>query len=266
MKSLPFLTVLLAALSLAACVEKDSSAGKSKAPEYKIHPAPEGKKARYAFVTNGVADFWTIAEAGARKAAADAEADVDVIMPAGGSSEQKKKLEDLLTLGVAGVAVSPIDPANQSDLLNLVSSMTNLITHDSDAADSNRLLYIGMDNYTAGRMCGKLVKEALPEGGEVMLLIGRMEQDNSKRRRQGVIDELLDREPDSSRYDPPGQPIEGELFTILDTLTDNFDRAKAKANAEDTLSRYPDVAAMVGLFAYNPPLILEALKGGNKIG
>ncbi len=243
----------------------DGGGGNTKAvPEYKVHPGPEGK-ARFAFVTNGVADFWTIAEAGAKKAAADAGADVDIVMPAGGSSEQKSKLEDLMTRGVNGIAISPIDPSNQTALINQAASMTNVVTHDSDAPDSNRLLYIGMDNYTAGRMCGQLVKEALPDGGEIMLLIGRMEQDNSKRRRQGVIDELLDREPDNTRYDPPGSAIKGGKYTILDTLTDNFDRAKAKANAEDTLSRYPNVAGMVGLFAYNPPLILQALQGGNKL-
>ena len=50
-----------------------------------------------------------------------------------------------------------------------------------------------------------------------------------------------------------------------DTLTDQFDRAKAKANAEDTLSKHNDIDGMVGL-AYNPPLILEALKQADKVG
>ena len=58
-------------------------------------------------------------------------------------------------------------------------------------------MYVGMDNYRAGRMAGALVKEALPEGGNVVIFIGRLEQDNSKRRRQGTIDEILDR-PDGS--------------------------------------------------------------------
>lgn len=221
---------------------------------------------RLAFVTNGVADFWTIGQAGAEKAGKDLGVDVQVLMPAGGISEQKDILEDLITKGVDGVAVSPIDPVNQTALLNEVAGRAKLITHDSDAPDSNRLLYIGMDNYDAGRMCGKLVKEALPDGGSVMILIGRMEQDNSKRRRQGVIDELMDRSNDSSRYDPPGDVIKGEKYTVLGTLTDQFDRAKAKANAEDALSRYPDLNCMVGLFAYNPPLILQALEQGGKLG
>ena len=123
-----------------------------------------------------------------------------------------------------------------------------------------------MDNYLAGRSCGKLVKEALPNGGSVALFIGRLEQDNARRRRQGVIDELLDRSSDSTRYDSPGATLENSRYQIVSTMTDQFDRAKGKANVEDTLSRFPELNAMVGLFAYNTPLILEALSQQSKLG
>ncbi len=222
-------------------------------------------KKRYAYVTNGVAEFWTLAEAGASKAGTELDVDVSVLMP-GSLTDQKNMLEDAITRGVDGIAVSPIDPVNQTDMLNRVAGAANLITHDSDAPDSDRKAYIGMDNYEAGRLCGQLIKEALPEGGDIMILIGRMEQDNSRKRRQGVIDELLDRPSDSSRFDPPGEVIKGEKYTILGTLTDGFDLAKAKANAEDALSRHPDISAMVGLFAYNPPAIIQALEQAGKIG
>ncbi|MEC8824611.1 MAG: sugar-binding protein [Verrucomicrobiota bacterium] len=222
-------------------------------------------KKRYAYVTNGVAEFWTLAEAGANKAGTELDVDVSVLMP-GSLTDQKNMLEDALTRGVDGIAVSPIDPVNQTDMLNRIAGAANLVTHDSDAPDSDRKAYIGMDNYKAGRLCGQLIKEALPEGGDIMILIGRMEQDNSRKRRQGVIDELLDRSSDSSRFDPPSEVIKGEKYTILGTLTDSFDLAKAKANAEDALSRHPDISAMVGLFAYNPPAIIQALEQAGKIG
>lgn len=222
------------------------------------------QKNRIAYITNGVADFWTIAEAGANQAAADVGAESMVLMPSS-LTDQKQMMEDVITRGVDGVAVSPIDSENQTDMLNEVAAATLLATHDSDAPQSDRLLYIGMDNYTAGRMCGALVKEALPDGGEVAILIGRMEQDNARQRRQGVIDELLDRDEDSSRFDAGDQPLKGDKYTILTTLTDGFDMAKAKANAEDALSRYPDIDAMVGLFAYNPPAILQALEQAGKL-
>ncbi|MEM9480966.1 MAG: substrate-binding domain-containing protein [Verrucomicrobiota bacterium] len=50
-------------------------------------------------------------------------------------------------------------------------------------------------------------------------------------------------------------------FTIIDTLSDDADETRAKSNAEDTLVQYPDLDAMVGLYAYNAPACLEAVKG-----
>jgi ribose transport system substrate-binding protein len=123
-----------------------------------------------------------------------------------------------------------------------------------------------MDNYVAGRMCGELVKKALPDGGTVMLFVGRLEQLNAKLRRQGVIDELMDRDSDSSRYDEPGQVVKNDKYEILDTRTDNFDFGAAKALAEDAIAKHPDLGCMVGLFGYNPPYLLEALKGAEKLG
>lgn len=222
---------------------------------------------RIAYVTNGVASFWVIAKAGAEAAGEAIGADVSVYMPAEGISDQKRILEDLVTKQVDGIAVSPIDPVNQTDQLNKIAKETALITHDSDAPDSDRLCYIGMDNYDAGRMCGELVKEALPDGGKVFLFIGRLEQDNARRRRQGVIDEVLGRSYDPSRYDPPSAGVlVGGKYTILGTLTDQFDRSKGKSNAEDAISRHPDLDCMVGLFAYNPPLCLAALEQAGKLG
>lgn len=225
------------------------------------------RKPSFAFVTNGVADFWTIAEAGALKAGEDLGVDVTVIMP-NGMTDQTRKIEDLLTRGTDGIAISPINPENQIGAINKAAAETILITHDSDAPGSDRLLYIGMDNYSAGLMCGELVRKALPDGGEIMILVGRTDQDNARGRRQGCIDAILGREPDPMRNDPLGEPLtsEDDKYTVLGTLTDQFDFPKGKANAEDTLTRHPDIDAMVGLFTYNPPLIMEALVGAGKLG
>lgn len=257
-------------LAVSGCDRDNSgggdSGGDTAAKNFELHTIPEDQKPKVAYVTNGVANFWVIAEKGAMDAGQKFNADVTVQMPPQGITDQKRMIEDLLTRGTNGIAVSPIDPANQTSLINEAAAQTNVITHDSDAPESNRLMYIGMDNYKAGRMCGKLVKEALPDGGSVYIFVGRLEQDNARRRRQGVIDELMGRSEDASRYDAPGQEITGDKYTILGTLTDQFDRAKGKANAEDVIARYPKLGAMVGLFEYNPPLLLEALKQADKLG
>ena len=225
----------------------------------------DGSRKSVAYVTNGIDPFWTIAAAGAK--AAGKELDVNVLLrfPPDGVGDQKSMLESLLVQDdVTGIAVSPIDPKNQEEILNKIGEGKHYVTHDSDAPETNRQLYIGMNNYDAGRMAGQLVKEAMPEGGSVMIFVGRLGQLNAEQRRQGLIDELMDRPKDANRRDPNDKVIEGDKYTILGTKLDNFDKAKAKQNAQDTISKYPEVGCMVGLFAYNPPLCLDAIRAAGR--
>jgi len=227
------------------------------------------KKIKVAFVTNCIADFWIYGQQGALDAGEELGIDVEVSMPpeqGGLTSNQKRILEQMLNKGVDGIAVSPSNPANQSSILNQLGEKCAFITHDSDAPDSNRRLYIGISNYDGGRDVGKLVKKAIPDGGDVMLFIGSIDQDNGRLRRQGVIDELLDRSHDPTRYDAPGSVIKGDNYTILDTKVDGNDETRKKEMPEQALAKNPDIDCMVGLFEYNPPKILQALKSAGKLG
>ena len=51
------------------------------------------------------------------------------------------------------------------------------------------------------------------------------------------------------------------VFPLYD---DNTDRVRAKSNAADTLVNNPDIAGMIGLWSYNGPAILSAVKEANK--
>ena len=245
-----------AAFFFAGCDGKNSGASSGS-----------GKK-KLAYVTNGVDPFWNTAAAGVRAAEKKFGVECQVLMPPKGIVDQKRMIEGLIARGVDGIAISPIDAKNQVDLINDAAARFPVITHDSDAPDSKRLCFVGMDNYKAGRAAGKLVKTALPQGGKVMIFVGRLEQLNSQQRRQGVIDELLDRPPQTGatmNVDPNGAPLAGAKFTVLDTRTDNFDYARAKANAQDAMASVPDLACMIGLFAYNAPQCMEAAKEAGKI-
>ena len=228
--------------------------------------ATKTSRPRVAYVTNGIDSFWVIAEAGAKAGGEKYNAEVEVHMPAQGVADQKRIIEDLLTRGVDGIAISPIDAENETPLINDAARRTRVITQDSDAPNSNRLCFIGPDNYEAGRMVGQLVKEAMPNGGKVMIFVGRLEQDNARLRRQGVIDELLERSHDRTRFDPVGADLAGGKYSVLGTLTDSFDFNRAKGMAEESIAKYPDLGCMVGLFAYNAPMCLEALKHAGKLG
>jgi ribose transport system substrate-binding protein len=209
------------------------------------------KKLKLAFVTNNASDFWTIARAGTRDAEKElGNVEVDFRIPSSGdAAEQTRILEDLLAKGVDGIAVSPKDPANQTDLLNKVASQTLLVCHDSDAPDSKRTCYIGTDNTAAGVEAAKLIKEALPNGGKIMVFVGTLDAQNAKERYAGIKKEL-----------------EGSKVEIIDVRTDETDRARAQKNVEDTLVKYSDVACLVGLWSYNGPAILNGVRSGGKEG
>lgn len=230
---------------------------------------PASDRIRVAYVTNGVDPFWTIAEAGALAAARDLDVDCEVLMPPKGLVDQKRMIEALLSNDIDGIAISPIDAANQVEFINQAAARTHVITQDSDAPESDRRCFVGMDNYKAGREAGKLVKETLPEGGNVIIFVGRLEQLNAQQRRQGVVDELLDRPVqslDAMTYDSASAKLKGERYEIVGTRTDNFDYAKAKSNAEDAIAGIENLDCMVGLFAYNIPMCLTAIKEAGKLG
>jgi len=220
----------------------------------------EGKP-NFAFVTNGVNDFWILSQRGLEQAVKDFDVICDYRTPPNGTvAEQTRIIEDLLAKEVDGIAITVIDPDTMTPLLNEAAKKTFLITHDSDAPESDRICYIGTNNYSAGRTMGKLIKEVIPNGGELMLQVGKLDVLNAIERRQGIIDELKGLPvPEKYTISPPGRVECGE-WTILDTRVDNVDYGKAKQNAEDAIIRYPDINLFVGLWAYEAPMILSALK------
>jgi ribose transport system substrate-binding protein len=213
---------------------------------------PSGSKSfKLAFVTNNASDFWTVARKGVEKADAELnDVTVEFKMPGSGAAdEQKRIIDDLLSVGVNGIAMSPVDPKNQVQFINDTAKKALVITQDSDAPESDRTVYIGTDNVAAGRQAGELIKEALPEGGKIMVFVGKSDARNAAERFQGIKEAL-----------------QGSKVEIIDLRTDDTDRARAKTNAADTLVKYADVVALVGLWSYNGPAILNAVKDAGKVG
>ena len=151
-----------------------------------------GGKHKLAFVTNNPSDFWTIARKGTEKAAKDIPG-IEVefrINPDNTAAEQQRIVDDLLAKGINGIAISPVDPANQTPMLNRAARRQLVVTQDSDAPNSNRACYIGTDNVEAGRQAGRLVKEALPQGGKIMVFVGVLDAQNARERFQGLKEAL----------------------------------------------------------------------------
>jgi ribose transport system substrate-binding protein len=214
---------------------------------------PQGAPAKVlklAFVTNNTSEFWKIAANGVRKYEAEGKVQVDIKMPPNGKTEEQNQiLENLVSQGYDAIAVSVIAPKDQVAILNRVAGQTKLITFDSDAADSKRLLYVGTVNYDAGKALGERIVALLPKGGQVAAFVGFFSADNAGQRLKGIED-----------------AIAGKGIEIVEKREDQTDRAKARSNVEDIVNARRDLALVTGLWSYNGPAIAAALEGTGKKG
>ncbi|PYS88461.1 MAG: ABC transporter substrate-binding protein [Acidobacteria bacterium] len=204
-----------------------------------------------AFIPNTYSDFWKIVRKGCEKADAELP-DVAVnFQPlfGGTKEEQNRFIREALERGDDAIAISPIDPAGQKQVLNDAAKKAVVITQDSDAPDSGRVLYIGADNRAAGRQAGELIKKALPQGGKIMVFVGKREVLNAQ-----------------ERFDGLKESLQGSKVEIVDLMTDDNDPSRARDNAYQTLKKYPDIAGMIGLWSYNGPAIVQALRPENMLG
>ena len=257
---LTVLALLLAALP--GCTRPADKGGTVKGPT-----SGSGKgETKVAFVSNNAFDFWTIAEKGTEKAGKDLGVQVVFRKPAQGSAEEQQNIiEDLLNTGIQGIAVSPNDSANSVDFYRKVYDKVPLIMTDSDLPDPKaRRCYLGTHNYRAGLAVGKLVTEAVPDGGKIAIFVGALDVQNAIERRQGVLDYLSDpgtKKTDMGEKTPEGASnVKVGKYTLVVTQTDNRNEATCQERAQDILQRTPDLACLVGLWEYNPPALLRAVE------
>lgn len=207
---------------------------------------------KFAIVSNNAEEFWTIAEKGAEKAAADFNCEVIFRKPTS-AKDQIDILNALSKQGLGGMAVSVNNATEQADDLKRWGQKMPIIAMDNDAEGSDRICYVGTDNVAAGKSAGRLVTRALPQGGTVAVFVGMMSAPNAQQRFAG-LKAALDEYAAANKVQ----------YTIFknEPITDNANREQAQINAKTALEQIgnqPNVC-FVGLWAYNAPMILEAAK------
>jgi ribose transport system substrate-binding protein len=220
-----------------------------------------------ALVTSGEGPYWDLVIAGANEAAKQYDVELTVVRSKSNADTQTQLIRDLLAKNYDGIAISPIESQTEATMLAETASRTTLVTVDSDSPVARRVCFVGTDNYSAGRTLGERVKSLLPEGGDIVICVGRIEKKNTQQRRQGVIDELLERPFDPDHLaDPLDAPLKGPHFNVIATLADNADREAAVKLAGEALTKYPNVKCFVGTLSYSAPMVLKALDAAGKTG
>ncbi|RIK73355.1 MAG: hypothetical protein DCC67_18005 [Planctomycetota bacterium] len=211
-------------------------------------------------VTGGPGPYWETIARGAQAAAKDLHVDVKVLNPQDDENVQQQTeiLSKLDLNNVAGVAVSPLDAENQSPLIDKIAENAVVVTFDSDAPQSQRDVYIGTSNYAAGIHSAKLVREALPDGGKIIVLLANLTKNNMLERREGFETEIR-------KGASPGAPAD-ERYQIVDFLIDEGDADRCRQAVTAALEANADVACIVGMNGYHGPLVRSLLKDSNRLG
>jgi ABC-type sugar transport system, periplasmic component len=115
--------------------------------------------------------------------------------PASSADEagQVQLVDDLITKGVAAVAISPSNAPAMANRLRAIAPQIPIMTVDADLSDADRdlrLTYLGTDNYLMGVKMAEQAQRLKPEGGTVCLQLGNVAADNINARAAGFRDTI----------------------------------------------------------------------------
>lgn len=158
-------------------------------------------------------------------------------------SAEVQIIDDLLTKGVAAMAISPSNAPAVAETLKRNAGKTPIITADADLLPKDAALrktYVGTDNYELGVKLGEQLKALMPKGGKICLVMGNPAADNINQRAAGTRD-FLSGKKDTAKL--TGQNGWTELSAC--PLYVNDDAAKANQMMQDTLTANSDLQAFV---------------------
>ena len=167
--------------------------------------------------------------------------------------EQVQIVQDLITQGVDGIAVSPSNaPAMARALNDAKQAGIPVMTWDADLLSKDasiRSTYLGTKNYDIGVNLAKIAMSLKPSGGSICLQTGGAAAANHNERLQGIRDTLGGR----SGTTPPGDMLKGENgwteISGCPLITDD-DGNKAIQGLADILNRESDLDVFISTGAF----------------
>ncbi|MCA9257766.1 MAG: substrate-binding domain-containing protein [Planctomycetales bacterium] len=222
-------------------------------------PVPT-EPARIVVVTAGTGPFWEAAIRGAEAAAAALNATLDVKSPEHNESleEQESLLDNLDLSKVDGIAMSPLDGVKQAEKIDALVEKVKVVTFDADAPNSNRHSHVGTSNFSAGRVCARLVGEAIPDGGKIAVFLATSTKENLLDRKGG-LQEMIGRMADD---DEEGQ--NNPKYQIVEFSEDRGNLDVCVANFQRILAEEPDLRCVVGLNSYQGAALAKAIAAEGK--
>ncbi|MEH6991850.1 sugar-binding protein [Neobacillus drentensis] len=179
-------------------------------------------------------DYWRLVEEGAQKAAEEHGVLLEYAGPKQANiDEHLKTIEMSMASKVDGIITQGLSDEQFTPLINRVVEKLPVITIDTDAANSNRMAYIGTDNYYSGFLAGKALIEDTNGQANVAIITGSFYANHQQQRVQGFRD-----------------AVETEAGIKIITVEESeISRVRAAEKAYQILMDYPEVNAFYGTSA-----------------
>jgi ribose transport system substrate-binding protein len=153
-----------------------------------------GDKKTIAVIPKGTShEFWKAIHAGANKAGKDLGADILWKGPSGEGNrdDQIKVVEDVISRGVAGIVIAPLDDkALKTPLEEAKKEGIPVVVIDSDVQWDGRVSYIATDNLKGGKLGAKRLGEVLSGKGKVLMMRYAEGSASTTLREKGFLDEI----------------------------------------------------------------------------
>lgn len=147
------------------------------------------------------------------------------------ASRQEELFEQIILKKPAGILISPIDPQMMINPINKAISMgIPVICIDTDSPQSNRLTYLGTDNYNSGYQAADILAKTIGMYGNVGILTipGIFSLDE---RQRGFEECIKEKYPD---------------IKIVSVMNDNADPSKAASVTAQMLKAAPSIKGIFG--------------------
>jgi len=222
----------------------------------------EGQAAgmRFALVPKSIGHpYWEGVRKGMDEAAA--ALGVDAVFqgpPEASIEEQLKVIESLMAQGYDGIGISPNDPDAVKEVIKrAMAKGVAVVTFDSDAPESERLVYIGTDNREGGRVGAKAMIKILnakkagesPEKLLVQVVGGKPGAWNLKERMDGFA-----------------EGVQGTNIVLADLQYNQESPETGLQVSESVLNAHPDLRGFFGSNAFGGPGAALTIKNAVKRG
>lgn len=178
--------IILAVILWSGCGQSAGPAGAGEAPVEKTLTLGIIPKS-----TGG--EFWETVETGARKAAADLGIGIkwEGTVTETEFAEQNKIIENMINLGVDGVALAPLNRVAMRKMVSqTVAAGIPVVVFDSEVEGDAHSSYVATDNRVGGALGGAHLAGRLSAGSRVMVMRYIQGAGSTEARAEGAITEL----------------------------------------------------------------------------